>query len=103
MAIEPSPSGTNKKFFLNHWKKITNDPAMLEIVSGWNITFSSNKKVRKYNHSALEKNLINQEVVKMLDKRLIRIVEPCQTQFLSNLFLREKKDGSQRPIINLNN
>ena len=39
----------------------------------------------------------------MLEKGAIQKVVPTQGQFLSNLFLVEKKDGGNRPVINLKN
>ena len=39
----------------------------------------------------------------MLEKGTIQKVVPTQKQFLSNLFLVEKKDGGNRPVINLEN
>ena len=37
----------------------------------------------------------------MLKKGVIQKVSPSKHQFLSNIFTREKKDGSLRTIINL--
>ena len=39
----------------------------------------------------------------MLEKGAIQKVVPTRGQFLSNLFLVEKKDGGNRPVINLKN
>ena len=51
--------------------------------------------------STEETSLVSEEVAKMLGKGAIHMVQPCVNQFLSIIFLREKKDGSNRPIINL--
>ena len=48
-----------------------------------------------------EKDLVSLEVASMLEKGAICVVNPNPDQFLSNIFLRRKKDGSNRPIINL--
>ena len=48
-------------------------------------------------------SLVEQEVLEMLEKGVIQKVVPTQGQFLSNLFLVEKKDGGNRPLINLKN
>ena len=37
----------------------------------------------------------------MLKKGAIRKVQPWKGEFVSNLFLVKKKDGGQRPVINL--
>ena len=47
------------------------------------------------------KSLISAEVQDMLRKGAVRKVPPCQGQVLSNIFLREKKEGTFRPIIDL--
>ena len=52
---------------------------------------------------------LSQEVSKALDGEVLKmvemgVIEPCQNkapQFISTLFLRNKKDGSVRPVINL--
>ncbi|CAC5372561.1 unnamed protein product [Mytilus coruscus] len=48
-----------------------------------------------------EKHLMSTEVRKMLTKEVIVPVKPCRDQFLSNWFLVPKKDGGQRPVLNL--
>ena len=37
----------------------------------------------------------------MLLKRAIQSASPCKNQYLSNLFLVSKRDGGNRPVINL--
>ena len=48
-------------------------------------------------------SLVEHEVLDMLEKGAIQKVVPTQGQFLSNLFLVEKKDGGNCPVINLKN
>ena len=48
-------------------------------------------------------SLVEQEVLEMLEKGTIKKVVPKQGQFLSNLFLVEKKDGGNHPVINFKN
>ena len=48
-------------------------------------------------------SLVEQDVLKMLEKGVIQKVVLPQGQFLSNLFLVEKKDGGNLPAINLKN
>ena len=46
--------------------------------------------------------LMQEEVTKLLQKQAIRLVEsPSERDFYSNIFLVPKKDGGQRPVINL--
>ena len=51
----------------------------------------------------LEKDLVTKEITSLLKKGAIRKTQFQRGQVLSSLFLREKKDGSQRPILNLRN
>ena len=51
--------------------------------------------------SMQESELINQEVEVMLRKGAVHLVHSKDSQFLSNLFLVPKKDGGNRPVINL--
>ena len=48
-------------------------------------------------------SLMEQEVLEMLEKGAIQKVVPTQGQFLIKLILVEKKNGGNRPIINLKN
>ena len=48
-------------------------------------------------------SLVEQEVLKMLEKGVIQKVVLTLGQFLSNLFLVEKKNGGNGPAINLKN
>ena len=45
--------------------------------------------------------VINSEIAKLLNKRVIVECEDCPGQFISNIFVREKKDGNFRMILNL--
>lgn len=45
--------------------------------------------------------LMEEEVQGLLEKQAIVVVPPCEDQFISRLFLVQKKDGSQCPVINL--
>ena len=47
------------------------------------------------------KSQVRKEIASMLEKGAIHVVQEEKGQFLSNIFLREKKDASFRPIINL--
>lgn len=49
-----------------------------------------------------EKSLVSQEIQSMLGKGAIKKTCQEQGQFISSIFLVDKKDGGNRPVINLN-
>ena len=52
--------------------------------------------------SSEQTGLIQEELTKLLKKQVIQQLEhPAEAGFLSNIFLVPKKDGGQRPVINL--
>jgi len=52
---------------------------------------------------AKDTEIISNEVNKLLDKGVISITEAFDSDFFSSLFVRPKKDGSYRTILNLKN
>ena len=91
---------------LTNWKQITSDPWVLEAIQGYKIDFwkqpSQACPPAPLHLSQKDAQLMNTEVLKLLEKRAIVVVDPPHTQgFLSRVFLVPKKDGSQRPVINL--
>jgi hypothetical protein len=98
------PIAGRLKFFEQNWKKLTGDPEILNIIRGWEIPLLNRPtqgKFRQYQSNRLQKELISEEVQDMLRKGAIRKTLPCKDQILSNIFLREKKEGTYRPIVNL--
>ena len=85
--------------------KLTSDPQILELVEGYQIPFSSEPKQTKLPNSVhltkKEESLIDLEIQAMLRTGAIRMVDKSQNQFLSPIFLVEKKDSGYRPVINL--
>jgi hypothetical protein len=93
------------KHFVDRWRQLTSDPVILNYVMGVNIEFNDQHpsqyaaKVRHFNMS--ETAIIGNEINKLLSKGVIipSIHEPGE--FISSIFLRLKKDGSYRMILNL--
>ena len=93
---------------LNHteWLKITSDLWILDTVkSGYKIEFNPVPDFSGFLleiHCSKEKaDILYLEIDKLLQKGAIEKVDPVEGQFISNIFLVPKKDGSLRPVINL--
>ena len=101
----PEYHGGRVQYYLANWKVLTQDPWILEVVQGkpidWLETPVQLKEPRPLTFSKEENLLVDQEVQKMLD---LRVIEPCVDapgQYVSTIFLRDKPDGGKRPIFNL--
>ena len=56
---------------------------------------------KQLNFKTEEKIIVQKEVQKLLEKQVIKVVNDMHGQIVSNVFLRGKKDGSWRMILNL--
>ena len=83
---------------------MTSNKFVLSLVKGIELRFVSPlspSHPRPFNFSAEEAQLVDQEVDNLLKKGAVIQVSTCAHQFISNIFLRPKKNGKLRPIINL--
>nr|CAH7764024.1 unnamed protein product [Callosobruchus chinensis] len=91
--------------FLPEWQKITSDKVTLSYVSGLSIPFSKRplQKLlpREPNWSLGGKIEIEKFISKLTKLGAVSKVVASRNQFISNIFLTPKKDGSKRLIINL--
>ena len=91
--------------FLPNWRRITNDPTILEMIRGYKLEFTSTpvqSTVRRpLQFSCSETEKIDLEISALLEKEALHVVKPVSDQFISNLFLVPKRDGKSRPVINL--
>ena len=91
--------------FLSNWKLLTQDQFILEMVVGIQIPFTTfphqNQVPPLTFHNQSEKVAIDREISEMLQKGPIQVVSPMNGEFLSSVFLVKKKDGGNRPVINL--
>ena len=90
---------------LNNWKRMTSDPEVLETVKGLKIKSDGNpmtcsQKEQRY-FSENENCAVDEEIEKLLKKKVIQKSFPEAGQVVSPIFMREKKDGSHRMILNL--
>ena len=103
-SIPDVPLAGRLKHFVEDWMKITQDTKILDIVKGYKIPFHSKPFQSKIPSQPIVsregEELVKLEVKEMLKKGAIRKVQLSKGEFVSNSFL-VKKDGSQRPMINL--
>ena len=91
--------------YLPKWRQLTSDPWILESVAGYHLEFESEPvqhclpKAPPFNE--VEVDLIDDEVMKLIDKRAIVPVAFKLKEYISNIFLVPKKTGDMRPVINL--
>ena len=86
------------------WTKITSDKEILTNVTGVKIECSEEpvqlgppgQKILLH-----EYQILDGEILKLVNKGVIKKVRPEATQFISSIFLRPKPDGSHRLILNL--
>ncbi len=101
----PPIIGGRLKHFASAWETITSDAWVLDAISHCHIEFTKTpvqwRIPNPITYSDAESRLIDAEVQALLCKGAIKQANPCQGEYLSNIFLRPKKDGTMRPIINL--
>jgi len=100
-----NPIAERLKHFLQNWEKITSDHTILKNIQGVELNFSSIPHQQgsppNQNMSQEYTSLMTAQIQEMLEKGVIKPVSNCKNQFISNLFLVPKKNGDQRPVINL--
>ena len=94
----------NLKNHIHEWAKLTSDPHILELASGYKLDFDTfpeqfRKPSCKFSDS--ETKLISGEITKLLNKGVIVESGDEMGQYVSPIFLRPKKDGNHRMILNL--
>ena len=100
-----APLAGRLKFYSENWEKLTQDVNILSIVQGFKIPFSqtpfqySPPQLSRVNQE--ERLQINLEIKEMFKKGAIQQVKSEPGEFLSKLFLVNKKNGGHPPVINL--
>ena len=93
------------KHFADAWHELTSDNTILSYVSGCEIDFQTfphqTRKPTPIPFTLNERQVIGQELEKLGDKGVIEASQYEQGQFVSNIFIRPKKNGSHRLILNL--
>ena len=104
--VAPDAVGGRVTSFLKNWEKVTRDPWVLSVVKiGHQIEFVQKPvQLRPPVQPTFNRELnalIDLEVTEMLAKGAIITAQSVQGQYISTLFLVEKKGGGSRPVINL--
>ena len=93
------------KYFISAWQEITAHKQILEMIQGCPIEFESMpkqlSKAHPISHNPDERKIINIELDKLLSKGVIEETTHPEGEFLSSIFVRQKKDDSYRMILNL--
>ncbi|CAB3984921.1 Hypothetical predicted protein [Paramuricea clavata] len=100
--------GGRLKQFIHFWEKLTSDKFILETIAGYKIEFKpeaicdhnwSRNPETKFNDK--EQCIIDNEIDKLMCKGVIEVTQHSLGEFISPIFIRAKKDGSHRLILNL--
>ena len=92
------------QYHIDNWKVVSRDRWILETIQGYPLELVSEPHQRprpqppRYNQE--QNKVILEEIQELLQKGVVTRVE-TQDGFYSTLFLVPKKDGGQRPVINL--
>ena len=94
------------KYFVSQWEQITNDKNLLDIVQHCHFEFVGSelpiqKAFSQCKFNNKESEIIDMEVAKLLDEKVIIPVDYHPQQYLSLILLRPKKNGEYRMILNL--
>ena len=91
--------------FLSSWEKLTKDQNILQIVMGYRILFLCRAKQKRepkdINFSMQGKATISIEVENLLQDGCCGTSLFTKAQFMSIIFIVKRKDGGNRPVINL--
>ena len=94
------------KHFLPQWEAITADPTILQIVTGVKIEFKSSvAPTQHYGRPSVfnshQHSIVNAEIDTLLAEGVVTPAAQETEEFISTIFLRLKKDGTHRTIVNL--
>ena len=100
------PLGGRVRHFAAYWKSFTRDSFVLRNIKGLELEFLEPIKQVKEPHmirmNDAEKIIMDKKVQELLENETIKIVNHKKGEgFISNVFLREKRDLSHRMILNL--
>ena len=96
--------GRLKQFF-PLWRCLTSDQFILDSVQHYKIEFAHLPEQefvpQEINFTPQEQIIIEEEISKLLKKGVITEASHCRGEYISTIFIRPKKDGGHRLILNL--
>ena len=97
--------GGKISLFYDTWELLFSSKWVLDHVHGVKVNFDNRRYSvqdrKEIDFPPLIKEAIAKEIASLLDKKVILTVEDVEDQIISNVFVRDKKDGSLRVILNL--
>ena len=91
--------------FLPNWEVLTQDQWVLHTVAGYQLDLISapyqSRMPQQIQTTTENATLITAEVAELVSKGAIVETQLSPDSYVSQIFLVEKKDGGQRPVINL--
>ena len=94
-------------YFVHEWQVITSDPVILDMVQHCHLDINVAdvrhlfSRQLTYKFRLEEQALIDDEIRKLLDLQVIVPTQRMAEQIISPIFLRPKKDGGYRMVLNL--
>lgn len=93
------------QYHINEWQKLTSDKNILNTITGYKIDFMSPPEQtiapKQSKLNAIEEQALDALIKELLDKQVIRECKHERGEFISPVFLRPKKNGKYRLILNL--
>lgn len=93
------------KNFVSNWETITSEQRILEAIRGVTLDFyecSTQQFVpSQYKFNPSEVKIIDEQPESFLSRGIIEKVVHSKGEYISNIFIRPKKDGAYRVILNL--
>ena len=89
----------------NNWTVLTSDKLMLATVRGFRLQFDTLPVQHAWPSQLIKEkseiNIANKLLQELITKKVIEPTKPSSSGFMSNIFLRPKKTGGHRMILNL--
>ena len=89
----------------DQWLYVTSDKFILQAVAGTMLEFVDElpplRQPRRLQFTDFESDVIDKQIIAFLQLGIVEKTEHSSDEFISNIFIRDKKDGSHRLILNL--